>query len=401
MKITIRIAGFLGAMMAANLAFADIPECVNANHNNPADVQRCMSRIPNINIFLANPFPCRGIQMQISSERRGLEKEKRTLPTCKTIGDALAIMNGKRPAWYECTGYDGSQAQLNHCFGSLVSQAKTQNVKKEDTCMAFTFAMTSALDAVNDKDFKFAKNPITCEMAANAMSSQGYRMVASECLGYRPDDARHIEQCLTPTLSQGRGKATRMPTCDEARAIYSSLVRLAYSGDPAGYAMPNCSMIEPLAVRLLGGAAASGAVASQPATNPVPANYPAPANYPVATTNAPAPAATYNGGYTQPAVQTETREERRERKRAQRVENVQAGTEAVNQVMGLLGVSTAVGGNGMQPAPVATSQMPDAATTGTAPETEAQRKIREKQDAAKAVGDAAQTVKGVLNMFSR
>ena len=62
MNIKLQIATIPALLIAANLAFADIPECVNANHSNTADVQRCISKIPGMNALLpqanGNPMFC-------------------------------------------------------------------------------------------------------------------------------------------------------------------------------------------------------------------------------------------------------------------------------------------------------------------------------------------------------
>lgn len=405
------VAGLL-LLGTSGVFAADIPECVNANPNSVDDVQRCISRIPGFSQgYSQMVFNCQALKAGIDGAQRDQPANARRIPSCRVLGDALMRQNGSYPAWYACTGYDGSQAQLNQCTKAVIQLSSKDRQIIRAECQQVRMSLVTLIQGNNDAGYKLSSNQPSCESIAGALQANGVQMTAVECQGYRANDPRHIQQCMQPTLNSVRDRIVKMPTCDESRQIYLQLMVVGNGKTPDGYAAPACSMIEPVVSNILG----SPAVASTPAptgNNPV-ANLPAAAAIPSAAGNtAQYPAAQYpatqNPTTQYPAAQqypdysasaTSSKEQQRAQRRQERAADIQSGANAASQILGTLGI-----GSGAAPAPGNNSTV-NTGTSGQATpvyngtETENQRKIREQQQKVNDAQQTMQSVKGVLDMF--
>ncbi len=393
------IAGLL--LLGTTGAFAaDIPECVNANPNSVDDVQRCIARLPGIAQY--GPyhvgFSCQTLKIEIRNSQQSQPESSRRIPACRTIGDALMKQNGRYPSWYACTGYDGSQAQLNQCTKAFIQNVSQQQQLLTAECSQLKNGLSMLVSGNSDRDFDIRRNPPGCEAIATALTANGVRMTAAECLGYRANDPRHIQQCMQPTLDSVRSRIVKLPTCDESRAIYQQLLVVGNGKAPDGYAIPACSMIDPIVANILGSPAVAGAPAPQ-GNSPV-QNMPAPSAIP----SSPASATSYPAAQQYPATEQYpdyssagvSKEQQRAQRRQERMAEIQTGANVATQVLGTLGIGSAPTTN-TGTATTSAQPAPEPVYTGT--ETESERKMREKQQK---VNDAQQTlesVKGVLNMF--
>lgn len=412
MKIDFRILAIPVLLMATNSAFAGrngaAPECVNANPDNVTDIQNCLARTPGMQIGLqqatVNATVCKLAKDTIAeAQRETRSKEDVRVPTCNTVAKALTELNGVRPLWAECTGYDGSQGALNRCAASYM-QGRKQNIAAD--CFTFRLLIVGAIEGASDNTFNVQKDGPSCEMVSKALASQGIRMTLSECLGYRPNDQRHMEQCIKPTLLSLPSRSAP-PSCDDLRRYYRANVASLMT-DPAQiqtFAIPTCPMIESAAKSVL--AAQGTATTNTAATPAIPAQAPTatPANYtsaqpyanaPVAQPNSRNPVAkpnTANSSYDSYSV--ETKQQERERRDIERAAKAQGKIDAANQIMGTLGIGGATG----SPAAGQSAAPADYGTAPQAVETDAQRKARETQQKINDAADTVNAVKGIFNAF--
>lgn len=389
----------LGAMQASHAA---IDECVNANPASVSDVQRCISKIPVVaaatGMAAQGAGGCSFAKLGIAEGQGHRDRNSPTIPTCRVIGDALNALNGQLPDWYSCIDYDGSQQKLNKCLPVYLPKHDA-NQHREATCNGIWWQVAPTINNSSDV-LRGAKPPITCDMINQALQANGWKMIASECLHYKPDDERHLERCMSQAIADLRQRGQPKPNCDGGRRIHADLLRTANLENPKDYVVPPCSTMDSVITRIFdqGTAAPSTTQAQQPQNLPPqiqrevpptagPASYPAPQRGHTQSTSAMQPGAT---PASQSTATQESRDQRRERKYNERMAEVQSGAETVNQVMGAFGVSSGVSTPEQQQNPASASPPP------AGPETETQRKTRE---AGEKVNDAAETVKAVKGMF--
>lgn len=406
------VAGLL-LLGTSGVFAADIPECVNANPNSVDDVQRCISRLPGIGQQYSQlmGYNCQALKADISRAQREQPENARRIPSCRLLGDALMRQNGNYPAWHACTGYDGSQAQINQCTKAVIQLASKDRQIIRAECLQVRMGIVNLVQGNSDLNFNIVSNQPSCESIASALRANGVQMTAVECQGYRANDPRHIQQCMQPTLNSVRDRLVKMPTCDESRQIYLQLMVVGNGKTPEGFATPACSMIEPVVSNILGSPAvastpaptANNPVSNLPATGAIPsaagnsAQYPA-TQYPAAQSTASQyPAAQQYPDYSTSAASS--KEQQRAQRHQERAAEIQSGANAASQILGTLGI-----GSGAAPAPGNNSTVNTGTSGQVTPvyngaETENQRKIREQQQKVNDAQQTMQSVKGVLDMF--
>lgn len=397
MKIYFRVLIVPALLVSFTSAFAGIPECENANPDSAKDVQNCIAKTPEIHYGLQqatiNPSICRLTQNTIrSAKKASMPEESIKVPSCDTVAQALTQLNGVRPLWAECTHYDGSQEALNRCTASYLKQTN-KNVALE--CIQSRLLLVGALQGASDSDFDFNKNGPSCEMISKALATQGIQMAGSECLGYRPDDQKHMEQCLKPLILSTQGKIT----CDELRTKYKLIVSFL-TESPENFSLPTCPMLESAVQNVLAaqGTATSNNSVAMPTTPQqiAPQQIPAamPMNYPPTQQNASSLA---SGNHPVAQQQEQGRGQHRDSERAAKV---QSGIDTAKQIMGTLGRGTET----TAPTTNSSSTSTNYNTTNTAPQVaETERKVRETQQKINTATDNAvntvNAVKGLFNVF--
>lgn len=398
MKTTLRILSVPAMLMTVSpaLAGSTIPECANANPESVADIQNCIARESGMSFMLQqatiNPSICSLTKEVIRKNGKPrAQNDEVPVPTCDTVAKAVTNLNGVRPLWAECTKYDNTQQALNRCAASYL---KPQSGIRELDCFSFRLQIGGAIAGASDTPFNAKKDAPSCDMVSQALTAQGIRMTSAECLGYRPNDQHHMEQCLKPSLFAPQNRNRQIP-CDELRQHYRGLVTSVMS-DPAQiqtFAIPTCPMIEAVAKDIL---ATQGATTNASAAVPVQA--PSTAQQPTlgspSANRSAAPQNTTDAQYgSYPVEATQQRQDRRE---AEKAEKIQGKIDTANQVLGTLGL----GGNTTAPSAAPTSTTTRQYSTPPANETEAQRKARETQQKINTTTDTVNAVKGIFDAFS-
>lgn len=336
-------------LAAAQASHAAIDECVNANPASVDDVQRCISRLPEVASAQGAPNAyangCQSAKYSIANAKgnRG-QTAHNEIPSCTVIGDALHRLNGKYPVWYPCVDYDGTQQKLNKCLPAFFPSVYYYHQKKEVQCQQLRGTMVQALPSITDVP-QGARAALSCEMINQALIANGWMMTASDCLNYRPDDPAHIERCLHHSVSHMRNSGQAKPDCEGGRRLYQQQLQTANSTQPGSYVVPSCAMMDPVIARIYAGesqptAAATPAPQSVPAPQPTP-SQPAAQPPAVATSmpapipnNLPAPAAVPAAdpyAQQQPAAQPAAAQP--QAKQSEKIQKVNEGLDTARQVM--------------------------------------------------------------------
>lgn len=335
--LAIIITAAISAISMTTFAVTD--ECVKANPNKVDDVQRCLSRISNITSahggVINNPNGCYTAKTYIAQEQGNrYNATHANMPSCRVIGDALARLNGNHPTWYACVDYDGSQKKLNKCVTGYFPLVRYNN-NREANCQQLRQQMVSTIPNITDSP-KGAKAPLTCEMLHTALQANGWNMTASECLGYKPDSAGHMERCLYNTLTNYRYNGHQKPTCDAGRQLYEQLVQTASASRPGNYVVPTCATMDNVISRIYTGKASAPDIASAPASTSRPEasdvnELPAPAAIPAASERSytPATQSNYEDSY---QSERERRRAEKERKAQEKLEKVNDKLDTARQV---------------------------------------------------------------------
>lgn len=323
----------------AQIGHATTDECVKANPNKVDDVQRCISRIPNMTSaqggVVSNPNGCYSAKNYIAqAQGNRYNATHANMPSCRVIGDAIARLNGNHPTWYACVDYDGSQKKLNKCVTGYFPLVRYNN-NREANCQQLRQQMVSTIPNITDSP-KGAKAPLTCEMLHTALQANGWNMTASECLGYKPDSAGHMERCLYNTLTNYRYNGHQKPTCDAGRQLYEQLVQTASASRPGNYVVPTCATMDNVISRIYTGKVSAPDIASAPASTSRPDasdvnELPAPAAIPAASERSytPATQSNYEDSY---QSERERRRAEKERKAQEKLEKVNDKLDTARQV---------------------------------------------------------------------
>lgn len=231
--------------------------CKTADPKKAGDVYKCLAQSPAATVGLgeaaSSVMGCANMRMFYldALSRAGVADDSK-VAGCRVLAGAIKEFNGKPPIWNQCVDYDGSEQHFRRCMsGEVLSQSNAQMRGSMLSCpeirQSYWLIVTSIVDTPKAREImnKSARKPVSCSVVDSALSKNKLAMYGRECLGYKPDNAAHINKCIGNDADIVRMSGGRID-CDTARTVYLKKLMVSSGGQPPDYQIPRCSLLEPV-----------------------------------------------------------------------------------------------------------------------------------------------------------
>lgn len=270
------LVGLVALLIAAVPAHAKSASCNDPDPRDVRQVYQCMMSVRFSERSPGSAFEQMGVsscsiaasQYKDALRRSGYRREEiaALTPSCAVLGQALAQVRGKPPAWTQCTEYPGQfePAHMKTCLDTFLPGHYGGRGKRLAGCADAIDEYEKALRAGMQADEREpgSRLPVGYERpSCDAVALAGIVTVQtpsagmtrdvpttqlpappvsqSPCGNYEPGPA-HIQRCLGV-------QAARYTSCIELRRAYEGQLRQAYGGGfPPGYMPATCDEAKPI-----------------------------------------------------------------------------------------------------------------------------------------------------------
>jgi len=255
-------------------AYANNQNCINANPESATDVYECIATataVGRANMILftrTEKLACnklQGIYSQALAQSGGMTRDqlKAKIPSCDVFSDALMELNGTRPDWHDCLGYDGTTSHVVQCVKGVMERAMAARGVPElrrqaglttmlSNCIQVTGMyemMIMSVAGYGAHSMPEGYKRVDCDDYLNNIQSAVTGISKDPCSGFDPNNiAAHARQCI-----MGNANLANSPmklSCASLRQTYMGSLTAVYGSLPQGYRSLPCSVLNPISEEL-------------------------------------------------------------------------------------------------------------------------------------------------------